>query len=86
MALTLNQQNCQAFRVSLERAYGALFANDPNYAYSAARTTPAALAEKMTIGLAKGEANKDGEGVKTACKALGIAYTYKAIAAYLTAA
>ena len=86
MALTLNQEHVQTFRANLEKAYQHLFVNDPEYAYSATRTTPAALAEKMTIGLARGEANKDGQGIKTTCKALGIAYTYKAIAAYLTAA
>ena len=39
----------------------------------------------MTLALAKGEANKDGEGIKRVCKRLGIKYTYKAIGEYLNA-
>jgi hypothetical protein len=85
MTITLNRENVEAFTANLEQAYEHLFVNDPEYGYSASRTTPAALAQKMTIGLARGEANKDGKGIKRACKALGIAYTYKAISAYLTA-
>ena len=65
--------------------YEFLFANDPGYAYAAKRTTPAELAAKMTGGLRGGSASKDGKGIKAVCKALGIAYTYKAIAAYLKA-
>ena len=37
----------------------------------------------MTVGLAKGGANKDGEGIKRACKAVGIKHTYAAISAFL---
>lgn len=85
MPITLNRENVEAFTANLEKAYEHLFANDPEYGYSATRTTPAALAQKMTLGLARNEASKDGRGIKTACKALGIAYTYKAISTYLTA-
>jgi hypothetical protein len=81
----MTNNNITVFRNELTRQYEALFANDPNYAYAAARTTPAALADKMTAGLATGGANKDGDGIKRTCKTLGIKHTYRAIAAFLNA-
>lgn len=77
--------NRDTFRAALEAAYTDLFERDPEYAYVANRMTPAALAEKMTHGLEHGTANKDGAGIQRACKAVGIAHTYRAIKAYLTA-
>lgn len=74
--------NRETFETALVTAYTDLFANDPEYAYAASRTTPAALAAKMTAGLLTGSANKDGEGIKRACKACGIKHTYKAIQAF----
>ena len=71
------------FRDTLAAQYRDLFATDPEYAYSASIRTPEALAEKMTAGLATGRANKEGAGIRRTCKALGIAYTHKAISAYL---
>ena len=71
--------NKQQFENALIDAYRDLFANNPEYAYSAARCTPEGLAHKMTAGLHTGAANKDGEGIKRACKACGIKQTYKAI-------
>lgn len=59
------------------------FENDAEYAYSAARTSPEALAEKMVNGLIFGNANKDGDAIKSTCKALKIKHTYKAIKAFL---
>lgn len=56
----------------------------PDYTMAAARTTPATLAEKMAAGLVDGSADKDGEGIKRTCKALGIKPTYKAIKAFIT--
>lgn len=56
------------------------FANDPEYAYSASMTTPAALAEKMYNSLKAGTANKDGAAIRATLKKLGIKNTYKAIA------
>jgi hypothetical protein len=79
------QVNLDAFCDQLEREYVRLFECDPEYAYSAARITPAALARKMTLGLDSGSANKDGDGIKRTCKHFGIPYTYKAIRAFLTA-
>ena len=81
----MNQANRAIFELHLSDAYADLFANDPEYAYSAARCRPSELAYKMTLGLCKGEANTDGEGIKRACKAVGIKHTYKAISAYLNA-
>jgi hypothetical protein len=81
--MNLNKENAALFQSSLEKAYKHLFANNGEYSYSAAVTTPAKLAEKMTIGLARNEANKDGHGIKMTCKALKIPYTYKGILAYL---
>lgn len=77
--------NQTKFRLALQCAYTDLFASSPEYAFSAAKTTPEALAAKMTAGLANGSANKDGDGIKRACKACGIKPTYKAIRAYLEA-
>jgi hypothetical protein len=37
----------------------------------------------MTNGLQTGAANKDGEGIKRACKACGVKYTYAAIREFL---
>lgn len=56
------------------------FANDPDYAYSASRTTPEALAEKMFESLYAGTANKQGKAIARTLKKLGIKPTYKAIA------
>jgi hypothetical protein len=72
----------QRFRDLLAEQYRALF-NTPEYATAAARMTPEALATRMTDGLISGTANKDGEGIKRTCKALGIKYTYSAINSYL---
>ena len=77
------QVNFDQFYETLKAQYVDLFANSPEYAYSASRITPEALARKMTIGLDCGTANKDGEAIKRTCKALGIAHTYKAIRTYL---
>lgn len=74
--------NKQRFELALSTIYRELFATDPDYAYSASKTTPEALARKITDGLHTGSANKDGEGVKRACKVMGIPHTYKAIQAF----
>jgi len=79
------QSNLNKFTQALESAYLDLFANDPEYSYGAAVTTPQALALKMASHLVTGDANKDGEGIKRACKACGIKQTYKAISAFLQA-
>jgi hypothetical protein len=76
--------NRDTFVAALTAAYVRLF-ETPDYAYAAARTTPEALAVKMTDGLASGRANKAGEGIQAACKAVGVRHTYTAIRAYLTA-
>lgn len=79
------QINLDRFYEVLTKHYAELFKNDPEYAYSASRTTPSELARKMTLGLDQGSANKDGDGIKRTCKELGIAHTYKAIRAFLSA-
>jgi hypothetical protein len=83
--MAINQANFAIFKSHLADAYKDLFANDPEYAYAASRAAPTELAYKMSVGLATGAANKDGEGIKRACKAVGIKHTYKAIQDYLTA-
>jgi hypothetical protein len=75
--------NTERFKAALTLAYQDLFATDEEYAYAAARTTPEALAEKMTSGLLTGSANHDGTGIRRACKAVGIKHTRKAIVAFL---
>jgi hypothetical protein len=77
--------NQQRFQAELTEAYRDLFVNDPEYQYSAARITPEALAAKMSAGLLTESANKDGAGIKRACKACGIKQTYAAIKAYFAA-
>ena len=79
-----SRTNYGKFLGQLELEYGELFKH-PDYSVAARLHTPTTLAWKMTDGLEKGTANKDGEGIKRTCKALGIAYTYKAIAEYLKA-
>lgn len=78
------QVNLDAFCARLAVEYKNLFENDPEYAFSASRTTPEELARKMTLALDNGTANKDGEGIKRTCKHFGINYTYKAIRAFLS--
>lgn len=78
----MENENQKHFCAILERHYVSLF-ETPHYAYLATRTTPDALALKITESLIVGTANKDGDGIKRTCKDLGIAYTYKAIRAYL---
>lgn len=76
--------NAERFETALREAYTDLFANNPDYAYSAAHTTPEVLAAKMTAGLqVHNGANKDGDGIKRACKAMGIKHTYAAIRGFL---
>lgn len=69
----------------LTKHYEQLFTTT-DYAYAAQRTSPDALASKMTQGLLNGSANKDGDGIKRACQELGIKHTYKAITEYLKGA
>jgi hypothetical protein len=75
--------NRERFQTALEDAYVYLFANDPDYAYSASRLTPAQLAEKMTISMLANTANHEGSGFRRACKAVGIKHTRTAIRAFL---
>jgi hypothetical protein len=76
-----SQINLEAFNARLELEYTELF-QTPDFSYAASKTTPSALARKMTLGLDNGTANKDGEGIKRACKHFKIAHTYKAIRAF----
>lgn len=75
--------NPEQFQAALTDAYTDLFAHDPEYSYSAARSTPASLAARMTTSLAAGAANKDGQGIVRACRAVGIKHTYLAIRKFL---
>jgi hypothetical protein len=79
---TMNAQQNQ-FRDALAVAYADLFANNPDYSYSASKTTPTLLADKMTASAIAGSLNKDGEGVRRACVACGIPHTLKAISAFV---
>lgn len=71
------------FQEKLAEIYTQLFATSEEYKSSAARTTPEALAGKMTNGPIDGTANKDGEGVKLACKHFKISHTHKTIRSFL---
>ena len=78
----MNTNNLERFKTILTDQYTQLF-ETPDYAMAKSRYTPEGLAHKMTIGLHAGTADKDGEGIKRTCKALGIKHTYKAIREYL---
>ena len=78
-----NEERCKKFQAILEELYAVLFKHDLQYAYSASRTTPAALAERMMKAIIKNDYNKDGNGVKWACAILKVPYTYKGIQDYL---
>lgn len=75
--------NKERFLTVLSGQYAYLFTL-PKYALVAARMAPEQLAAKVIHGLIDGTADKDGEGVKNTCKALGVPHTYKGIRAYLT--
>jgi hypothetical protein len=78
--------NTDLFQSTLEKHYSILFETDPDYGYAISiGKTPASLAAAMTNSLAKGGANKDGEGIKRTCKELKIKHTYKALAAFFSA-
>ena len=74
--------NLDRFYDALREQYKVLFETDRDYAYAAARMTPAGLALKITLGLAAGTADKSGKGVKNVCEQLGVPCTYKAIRAF----
>lgn len=80
---TQDTSNRARFRGALIIAYADLFANDPEYAYSASRCTPEGLADKMIAGLANGSANKDGKGIARACRSVGIKPTWKELRSFL---
>lgn len=75
--------NALLFACTLEKEYDYRFKNDPDYAYSASRISSKDLAEKMTRSLIAGTASKDGAAMRSACKQLGIGYTYRAIETFL---
>lgn len=77
--------NAERFKTALTEAYRDLFVNDPDYAYIARELTPEQLGDTVTRALTHGTANKDGAGIKRACRAMGIKPTYTAIKAFLQA-
>jgi hypothetical protein len=77
--------NFEIFQNRLKETYDTLFETNPDYQHTKNRTTSEALANKMTTALAEGKGNKDGEGIKRVCKALGVKYTYKEIKGFLNA-
>ena len=79
----INMTNKERFKEELRRQYESLYASSEEYAFAKKRRTPSELAEMMTEGLADATANKDGEGIKRTCKALGIKHTYRAIEEFL---
>jgi hypothetical protein len=71
------------FHAALVTAYASLFATSADYAHSASKTTPEALADRMLAATLAGSANVAGPGFRMACKACGIPHTGKAIDAFL---
>jgi hypothetical protein len=80
--ILLNERLNTFYRVLADQ-YRHLFTNDSDYQYAAHNTTPEELARRMTLGLDRGSASKEGAGVRNTCNLLGIAYTYKSIRTYL---
>ena len=80
---TTKMNNKQKFIEELEKAYIVLFKTDSRFNFIKGSTTPKELAVKMTDRLSSGTANKEGEGIKLACKACGIKNTYKDLRAFL---
>lgn len=76
--------NRERFETILTGHYRELF-QSPDYAMAAARTTPEALAHKMTGGILTGFANHDGEGIRRTCRDLGIRFSESAIREFLQA-
>lgn len=76
--------NQDRFETALAGHYRELF-QSPDYAMAAARTTPEALARKMTCGILTGSANHDGEGIRRTCRDLGIRFSASAIREFLRA-
>jgi hypothetical protein len=74
--------NTEKFKTTLEKHLTVLF-KTPAYAMAASKTTPPAMAERVTAGLIDGSASKDGEGVQLTLKELGIKNTYTAIKSFL---
>lgn len=76
--------NRERFVEALAEAYARLFAErEADYALAAARYPPVAFAAKMTDGIVTGRAHHAGDGVKAACKAMGIKHTRRAILAFV---
>lgn len=75
----MKTENQTKFHAALVAAYTDLFATNPEYAYSASKTTPEGLADRMLAAAVSGSINEDGEGVRRACVACGIPHTLKAI-------
>jgi hypothetical protein len=75
--------NLNNFKNLLTNEYIIRFAIDSSYNYSKTITTPEALAEKMTMALKSGSANKDSPAIKSVCKKCGIKTTWLAIESYL---
>ena len=73
--------NKQLFEQTLTTEYKTLYATDPKY--STFTISPEDLAKQMTHTMFRGTGNKEGKGIKRACKTLGINYTYKAIKEFL---
>ncbi len=71
------------FKAALVAAYSELFKISADYAYSASKTTPEILADRMFAAVLNGSANVTGSGFRMACKACGINHTGKAIDTYL---
>lgn len=76
------QINLDKFHAQLTKEYEILF-ETPDFDYARKITSPPSLSLKMTLGLDQGTANKDGVGIKRACKHFGVKHTYKAIRAFL---
>ena len=76
--------NAETFTATLTAQFVELF-KQPKYALAAAKFTPEQMAQTMTEGLKVRGADKSGEGVRMACRVLGLPNTYQAIEAYLAA-
>ena len=79
----INEELFNTFVAELTKEYADRFQNDPEYAYSAAKITPLALAVKMSNGVIEGTASF-GPALKSVCRRMRINPTFKAMRATFT--
>lgn len=76
--MTCHEDFMEVYSTELKRA---IVEHPDEYAYPVDEAE--VVVARMSAAIARGSYNKDGRAFKATCKALGIAYTYSAINAYI---